>query len=277
MTNRWLTVILAAGLLATALAAAPFWTTKPYTQWTEKEVEKLLGNSPWVRSADVSIDFSNMPRGGPGGGGPSGVGRPGGGMDASTGTIGRPGSGLGGPGGGMGGGEMGGRQIPSAYVMWQSALPVRQAMVRAAQLRGSPAADELAKQLASESTHHILAVMGLQVGPGGGPGTMRRPNGGGQSAEGEALSAGQMPSAPQMEAMRERMQEQLKGTTTLTIDGAKIAPEKIETVVSGKERITLFYFPKEVNFTAKTKSMQFQTQMGPLKLLAKFKPKEMLD
>jgi hypothetical protein len=47
--------------------------------------------------------------------------------------------------------------------------------------------------------------------------------------------------------------------------------------MSGTERITLFYFPKQTDFTAKTKSVLFETRMGPLKLSAKFKPKEMLE
>ncbi|MCW5966411.1 MAG: hypothetical protein KIT83_20405 [Bryobacterales bacterium] len=286
--------IAAATALAVALWAAPFWTAKPYTQWTEKEVEKVLGNSPWVQSAEVSFDMSGMPQGGmrgagggmggPGGGmgGPGGgmggsgggMGGPGGGMGGPGGGMGGPGGGMGGPGGGMGGpgggmgGPGGGMQMPSAYVMWQSSLTVRRAMVRAAQLKESPAAPELEKQLDTPSTHHILAVMGLQ----GGPGMMRRPGGDGQPGDGQGG-----PSPQQMAEMRARMETQMKENTTLTIDGRKLSPEKIETVLSGTDRILMFYFAKESEFNAKSKTMQFQTQMGPLKVLAKFKPKDMLE
>lgn len=252
-------------LLTAALWAAPFWATKPYTQWTAKEVEKILGDPPWVQSADISFDMSGMPQGGMRGGagsmgGPSGIGSPGAGMGGPGGGMGGPGGGMGGPGGGM--------QMPSAYVMWQSAPRVRQAMVRAAQLKESPAAAELEQQLATESTHHILAVMGLSAGPGVGPGMMRRPGGEG---------GGQQPSPEQMAEMRARMEERMKENTILTIDGTKLTPEKIETVLSGTERILMFYFPKTVNFTAKSKNIVFQTQMGPLKLNTKFKPKDMLE
>lgn len=266
-------------MLTAALWAAPFWATKPYSQWTAKEVEKILGDSPWVKSADISFDMSGMPQGGMRGGagsmgGPSGVGSPGAGMGGPGAGMGGPGGGMGGPGGGMGGpgggmgGPGGGMQMPSAYVMWQSAPRVRQAMVRAAQLKESPAAVELEQQLATESTHHILAVMGLSAGPGGGPGMMRRPGGEG---------GGQQPNPEQIAEMRARMEERMKDNSSLTIDGTKLAPEKIETVLSGTERILMFYFPKTVNFTAKSKNIAFQTQMGPLKLNTKFKPKDMLE
>ena len=83
--------------LSGSLIAAPFWVSKPYTEWTEKEVEKILGNSPWVKSADIELDFAAIRQGG------QGPGR----------------QGMGGP--GIGGPGMGGMQAPSAYVMWQSA------------------------------------------------------------------------------------------------------------------------------------------------------------
>jgi hypothetical protein len=34
--------------LTTILNAAYFWTTKPYANWTDKERQKLVTNSPWV-------------------------------------------------------------------------------------------------------------------------------------------------------------------------------------------------------------------------------------
>ncbi len=259
MIRPILKAIAVASMLSVALWAAPFWATKPYTQWTEKEVEKLLGNSPWVQSADISMDFSNMQPGASRG--PGGMGRPGGGMGGPEGGMGRPGGGMGGP---------DGRQMPSAYVMWQSALPIRQAMARAAQLRGSPAAADLERQLDEKPSHHILAMMGLQGGPGGGPGMMRRSGGEGGPTE------GQRPNPEQLAEMRTRMEAQMKDNTTLTIDGNQFSPEKVETVLSGSERILMFYFPMEVEFTAKSKAIQFQTQMGPMKVSAKFKPKDML-
>jgi hypothetical protein len=256
MKRMTLTAICLGIALAGSLMAAPFWVSKPYTQWTEKEVEKLLGNSPWVQSAAIEMDFSAMRRG-PGGASAGGPGGPGAG-----------GPGMGGP----GGPGMGGFEPPSAYIMWQSATPIRQAMARAAALRQSPAAADLEAQLSTEPTHHILAVMGLRTGPGGmGPGGMRRPEG--ASAEGGARQI----SPEQQAEMRERMQAQLQESAELIVDKDNLKPEKVETVISGSERIILFYFPNDADLSAKTKNVQFRAQMGPMKISAKFKAKDMFE
>ena len=122
--------------MAALLFAAPFWVEKPYTEWTEKETNRVLSDSPWARPAAVKLDFSSMPQGGFGGrgagmggpGGTGGAGGPGGGMGGPPmgGGPGMGGPGMRGPGGGMGGG------MPqmNAVVMWRSALPVRQASRR---------------------------------------------------------------------------------------------------------------------------------------------------
>ena len=36
-----------------ALVAADFWETKHFTTWSDKEVEKMLGDSPWSREVTV--------------------------------------------------------------------------------------------------------------------------------------------------------------------------------------------------------------------------------
>lgn len=106
-------------LCAFGLVAADFWQ-KPYAGWSDKDVTKMMTNSPWAKSDSVSM-------GGPGGGAPAGP-PPGGGG----------GFGGGAPGGPQGGGgsEFGpgaqGASAPTFDVVarWQSALPIRQAFVR---------------------------------------------------------------------------------------------------------------------------------------------------
>ena len=46
-----------------ALAAADFWEEKDFTAWSDKEVEKMLTDSPWSRNLTVAL------RGPAGGGG----------------------------------------------------------------------------------------------------------------------------------------------------------------------------------------------------------------
>ena len=41
-------------LCALCVWAADFWTTKPFTEWNEKEVQKLLTDSPWVGKVTMS-------------------------------------------------------------------------------------------------------------------------------------------------------------------------------------------------------------------------------
>jgi hypothetical protein len=51
-------LIFAAACLCAVAAAAPQndWTQKPYSQWTMKEVEQILGESPWAQTRGKGID-----------------------------------------------------------------------------------------------------------------------------------------------------------------------------------------------------------------------------
>jgi hypothetical protein len=99
-----------------ALLAADFWQ-KPYTDWSEKDTTKMLTDSPWAKSASVSMGGPGGAPTPPGGGGGFGGGAPRG------------------PQGG-GGSEFGpgaqGSSAPALNIVarWQSALPIRQAFVR---------------------------------------------------------------------------------------------------------------------------------------------------
>jgi len=41
-------------VMAVALSAAAFWEEKPFTQWSEKDVEKVLTDSPWAGKASIT-------------------------------------------------------------------------------------------------------------------------------------------------------------------------------------------------------------------------------
>jgi len=120
-------------LFCLGLLAAEFWQ-KPYTDWSEKDAAKMLTDSPWAKSASISM-------GGPGGGAPPAM---------------PPGGGFGGGLQGGGGSEFGpgaqGSAPPSFNIVarWQSALPVRQAFVRlkfGAEANKSPEASKALEQL----------------------------------------------------------------------------------------------------------------------------------
>lgn len=90
---------------AAGLAAANFWDTKPYTDWSQKEVEEMLTDSPWARQLSVVVQSPPRP---------------------TEDTVGR----------GGGGGDTGGRGFPvpspqlKLVLTWRTALPVRQALAR---------------------------------------------------------------------------------------------------------------------------------------------------
>lgn len=122
-------------LSAASLMAANVWQ-KPYTQWSDKDVAKILSDSPWVKSTGVTMSF-------PGGGGPP------------------PGGGGFGGGGGRGGGPQGGAEgggftPPSLEIVarFESALPMRQALVR----RNKPADAE--KILSEEPKSYEIVISG---------------------------------------------------------------------------------------------------------------------
>jgi len=145
-------------LFGCALVAADFWQ-KPYMEWRDKDVTKMMNDSPWAKSASVSMS-------GPGGGAPPMA--PGGG-----------GGGFGGHGGPQGGGgsEFGpgapGSGPPSVDVVarWQSALPIRQAFVR---LKFGAEADksaEAAKFLEARDRPYEIVLSGaMGMFLGGKPG-----------------------------------------------------------------------------------------------------------
>src|SRR5436190_34514 len=77
---------LAAFLLVFALSlwAADFWLSKPFTDWNDKDVDKMLHNSPWAKQIGVAVSS-----GGGGGMNSGGRGKGGGrtsdiGSDASS-------------------------------------------------------------------------------------------------------------------------------------------------------------------------------------------------
>src|SRR4029453_17650322 len=55
-----LIVVLLSSVLVRA-ADKDFWDTKPYSEWNDKEVEKLLKHSPWSRRVTLSRGAMGAP------------------------------------------------------------------------------------------------------------------------------------------------------------------------------------------------------------------------
>ena len=45
-------------LSALTLCAADVWVAKPYTAWSDKDIRKIMTDSPWSRSVSVILDYS---------------------------------------------------------------------------------------------------------------------------------------------------------------------------------------------------------------------------
>ncbi len=171
MSSRWkiLAGIAAAGALATAQA----WK-KPVPEWTADDAHEVLTDSPWTKTVTPTMELSDGGQRGNGGrrngglgGGNIGIGIPG------IGGIGRPGRYPGGgyPGGGYpsgGGGYPTGRNPggnspgddrgssqsttpPTLTLRWESALPVREAELKARET-DAPSIDE---------KYYAIAVRGV--------------------------------------------------------------------------------------------------------------------
>ena len=128
-------------LSGTILHGGDFWEEKPFTEWSEEELLKLLTKSPWAKSVEFPVGPLvnvvraplHLPR--------RGVGRPGVYRRGGTAT----------------------RFPPTAtvHLRWVSALPVAQALARTrlgSAFDQAPGAD---RGFARQQRFHILAVYGL--------------------------------------------------------------------------------------------------------------------
>lgn len=158
--------------VALVFAADESWKVKQIAEWNDDDARQVLSDSPWVKTVKPTIDRSanngqrrsggGMGRGGGMGG--VGIGLPG--MGGRRGGMGWPGGGGGG-GGYPGGGRRGGtddatgtdsNQPPSLKLRWESALPVREAELKAR--------DTSAPTL--DADHYAIAVYGVPSRMAGG-------------------------------------------------------------------------------------------------------------
>ncbi len=230
-------------VFAISLSAAEFWQSKPYTEWSDKEVQKLLSNSPWSKEVVV-------PLGGSGGGSGKGSRKGGGGGGNTEGSFDGPAMGSGGGNAGTSGrtgvSEVGGGAPSSGtpsmnlVVSWRTALPLRQAIAK--QKFGAEAGTSAeAKRVVEEpQKYYVLVVTGLPARMGGG------------SAE---------------------MKDALMKNSSLSVKGKEpIVPEDIQ--YSGST--ALYLFPKTVAIDADDKEVDFSTRLGQTIVKTKFKLKEMV-
>jgi hypothetical protein len=247
-----------------ALWAADIWVAKPYTEWTEKDLAKIMTDSPWAKKVSVAMSMAAL-GGGPaaGGGGGSKGGRSGGfsgggdttdpgvGGSGGGGGGGRGGRGGGGGGaaadtGGGGGGGGGGTPEVELIVRWQSAPTVRQALAKAKFGAEAATSPDAKKMLEPDEMFYVIWVSGL-------------------------------PSA--LQPHDEESKKMLLALTTLSPKDkdAIVAADVIFNAPKGAPVTDAhFLFPRKAAISVDDKEADFVTKFGKAKVQAKFVLKNMV-
>jgi hypothetical protein len=132
--------------VALLAAADQAWKDKQVPEWTESDAKQLLTDSPWAKSVTPTLEKAvenrpGRPEGGVRRGGGIGIG----GIGIGTGGTGRRGS-AGGSGNPSGvsdsrSGTNEGQTAPTLTLRWESALPIREAELKARDI-SAPSLDE---------------------------------------------------------------------------------------------------------------------------------------
>lgn len=154
-------IVLLVGVTATTLYGADFWEKKKFSEWNDKEVRRMLTDSPWAHAYEL-MSGGGFPSSG-GGGGRGGRRGGGGGFSADSGSGGGMEADTGGT---SGRGDMGGGgqpMRPSAVVHFRvlSALPVKQALARMRYGNETLTSPDAAKFLARQEAAYVVGIAGL--------------------------------------------------------------------------------------------------------------------
>lgn len=221
-------------LVAFALCAlaGDFWK-KPFTEWSDKDATKMMTDSPWAKYTGVSMGGPPPPAGGFGGGGGfGGAGTPGGPQGGGGSEIGPGAQGMSGP-------------SFNVVARWQTALPIRQALVRLKYGAEADKSAEAQKILAEEARPYEIVLSG--------------------------------PLAPFLPGPPEESAKALSAVTALSSHRTgEIKPIQIEVGKPGPSMDVLFVFPRSMPFTADDKEVEFSTKLGKSTVRYKFKLKDMV-
>jgi hypothetical protein len=140
----WIAAFVLPALILTGADQA--WKTKQYPDWTEDDAKEVMTNSPWAKTVVATPVKPNGKTGQPGHRGRIAFGGLG---------IGRSGSGGAGRHGGDDGGKAATPDQPATLTLrWESALPMREAELKARDTGAPDVADD----------HYAIAVYGIPRG-----------------------------------------------------------------------------------------------------------------
>ena len=213
------------------LCATQFWSNKDSAQWTANEIERLLSDSPWAKQVGASFDNSTEEEEGSAAASLPGA--------AQTGMANGRGVSDGKWDGGVSRTIHGGAPSLRVLVRWDSALPVREALLRS-QAGGNARFDQVDKD-------YIVTVMGLVPG-------------------GAAQRSGQNPV------------EMLKGliarSALLRLNKPVLRPDDVQ--LDASTGAVHFFFPRKEAITASDKEVLFVTHFGSIRVEKSFRLKDMM-
>jgi hypothetical protein len=220
------------------LWAADVWIAKPYTEWSEKDIQRIMTDSPWARGVSVVLGgLRMMPGMMPPPGPRVGIAETGGlnsGLGVGqSGSVGPPPSAPPGP------------PQTTLIVRWQSAMVVQQALVKSQYGDKSGTAPEARKRLEPNAAYYIISVANLPES--------QRPS------DDEARKV-------------------LLGMTTLTAKGKDHPIVAKDVVYAGGGEGTIearFLFPRDFAITIDDKEVEFATTFGRASVKARFNLKNM--
>jgi hypothetical protein len=236
-------------LLPLALLAADVWEAKPFTEWSDKDLQKVTSNSPWAKQARAVLNAA--PAGAPG--------RARGRGNTGDSEIGEAPRGIGNQGGGVSdASRMGSAPIdidpgPQALaaglpivIRWQTALPLRQAQMRGKYGKEAATSPEAQKFLNTEPTIYVIGVAGLPgaiVGAGGG----------------------------------DLAKDNILKRTTLTVKGRTAwRPVAVDLAPNGSAVDVLLAFPRANAITLEDQEVEFVSMIGTATVTYKWKLKDLL-
>jgi hypothetical protein len=208
--------------LSFCLNAADFWQAKPASEWNDKQLQKMITNSPWAQAFGLPMSAP----------------------EASAGSAGKGGGG-GGRGRGGGGGDDQGSGFVDIVARWQSAMPLKQALMRlrfGAEAGTSPQAKAFLDQV---ETNYVMVLSG--------------------------------PLRSYMRGNPEDLKATLLKATSLTAKAKDaLKPTEIQVTASQKGGEVIFFFPRSAPFTLDDKEVEFSTKLGERSLVYKFRLKDMV-
>jgi len=226
-------------LSALSLAAADVWIAKPYTAWSDKDIRKIMTDSPWSKTVSVTLpitldgSFLRARAGMPAPNGP-GIAESGGGLGAGQSAP---------PPGASPPPAPSGPPQTTLIVRWQSAAIVQQALIKLQYGDKAGTSPEAHQRLHANAEYYVIAVSNLPASQ--------------KVRDAEARNA-------------------LLGVTSLAANGKDHPITAKDVVYVGEGSIEArFLFPRDFTFTPDDKEVDFATMFGKTAVKAKFNLKNM--